>query len=135
MTTQGMKTLNDGTEIAQETFGSIFGGGLKKALDQPRKIKIDGQDFHFTIRDMKPLQAVIDQLVRENFAARSEADRLMEENASLKGRLRQLDREIKIASGKRPVGRPRKYLPEEAQNVVSIKPRVRVQANSFRSAA
>lgn len=129
-----MKTLNDGSEISQDAFGSIFGGGLKKALDTQRKLKIGGEDFFFTIREMALLQKVIDQLVTESATARSEANRLMEENASLKARVRFLERQDKLSRGKRPVGRPRKTETDDT-NVVSMKPKVRVQAGSHRMAA
>jgi hypothetical protein len=66
--------------------------------------------------------------VTENQAAGSEANRLMEENSQLKARIRFLERQDKMARGKKPVGRPRKNPIPDGSNVVSIKPRVRVQA-------
>jgi hypothetical protein len=116
-----MKTLDNGEQISEDSFGRLFGGGLKKAMDTPRKLKIDGQDFYFTIRNMELLQQVIDALVAEN----------LEMRAQLYG-----------VSGSAPTahvvkrkrGRPRNN-PLPPAPVATSKPRVRVQANSFRSAA
>jgi hypothetical protein len=115
-----MKKLDDGTEISQESFGRLFGGGLKKALDTQRKIKIAGEDFYFTIRDMALLQKIVNELVDENVTARKEVDRLTY-------LLRQAARD------KPKRGRPRKHI--QSDPVAPEKPRYRVQANSYRIAA
>lgn len=64
--TEKTKVLNDGTEISQDAFGAIFGGGLKKALHVNRKLKVDGQDFVFTIATLDKVQELIDTLLKEN---------------------------------------------------------------------
>ncbi|MBX5130707.1 hypothetical protein HJB53_29915 [Rhizobium lentis] len=125
------KTLDDGTEISQDNFGRIFGGGRKAELDKVRTIKIGDMQYPFTIRNLADLQAVIDLAISENL-------RLETENDQLKDRIARLTTLAPVQSSALPVGprkrgRPRKRpLPETP---VSAKPRVRVQATSYRSAA
>jgi hypothetical protein len=130
-----MKTLDDGTVIPQATFGTIFGGGLKKALDIKRRLKIDGENFFFTIRDMSLLQTVVDGFVDENRLVRLANEEMTSEIDQLRARVRYLERKDGVV--KRPRGRPRKnpIVTEDPTNVVPMKPRVRVPAGSYRSAA
>ncbi len=116
--TEKMKVLNDGTEIPQDAFGAIFGGGLKKALHVKRKLKVDGQDFIFTIADMQPLQELVDTLVAENLRLQKQLDLYADAKIGAFG----------LPVVKRPRGRPRKHPLPVTQ---AEKPRYRVKVGQI----
>ena len=127
------KILDDGTEIDKQTFGAIFGGGQKKALDTPRHLRLgDGAIFEFTIRDMASLQELIDTYQTEHDRISAENDRLKRQIAAMRGEDTAVSTEGVI---KRKRGRPRKHPIIPAGAVVSLKPRIRVSAVSERIAA
>lgn len=112
------KILDDGTEISQDAFGAIFGGGMKKALNTRRKLMIAGQAFYFSIAELDKLQELINVFQAEN--------------EQLRARITELELASIGPFGlplRRPRGRPRKN-PIEVAPVTPVKPRIRVKANS-----
>jgi hypothetical protein len=122
-------------------FWKAFGAGQRKANNKERKLKVDGVDLVFTIATLEKVQQFIDAAVAENLRLNDELDETKRQLDEVEGRSlseekwpprQRTDGALVV---KRRRGRPRKNpLPKE-DLVLPAKPRYRVPANSFRSAA